>query len=392
MKNTTSIQAFGYTFKQNSQQYLSSILSFDFIDKHSEVLIYGKHPQGYQREPSAAHYNKIKNYILKEKDFILPTSIILAVDESDLDSLAIEDKYVLEIQPRTLKGDKKIFRIVDGQHRVLAMREACKQKSELRNFCFHAVILVTKPNRRSVEMEVFYNINSKGKRLRVDLIELARFNYRILEKSLNTKELNEHISIQVAYHLNERIPGSVWNNAIKFGIHEEEVIGIIGVNAFRESIAGIVDVFIKSHQTEISRHTGAGLIDFSRKCSHQIAEFIHAAWDNIVRKKWPHCFKEGESELDSFFESKQVFYHKEFYIQRTLGAKSINGILSLVASEFSDLSRNALKAFEHKIKESRISGDDWTLGGTFAGYSSESGFKKVGQMILNSLKVSRTFK
>jgi DGQHR domain-containing protein len=396
MKNGSKIYC--TRFKQNNQEYLSMIMPYDIIAKNSEVLVYGKHPQGYQREPESNHYNKIRDYILNNKDFILPTSLVLAVDKNQIENLINYSSSNFALDIKEFSANRKIFRIVDGQHRILGMKEAIKLKPALKSFCFNVIILVTKPNRRSIEMEVFYNINSKGKRLKVDLIELARFNYRILEKTLNEKEINEHISIQTAYYLNEKVNNSIWQNAIKIGIHDEEVIGLIGVNAFRESIAGIVDAYLKiNDNNKYKTIEGEKLIEYSEKSANKVADFLHKAWNESVKDKWKYCFKKGETLMDHFLEPKEIFYHSKYYLQRTMGAKAINGILSNIVngkerSEINGLTSASLKEFNRIIQASKVTSDDWEIGGTFSGYSSESGFKKVAQFIANKFPIPRTFR
>jgi DGQHR domain-containing protein len=382
-------------YKQNSQNYLSVILPHEIIDSNSEVLVYGKNAGGYQREPEPSHYNKIKDYILNKNDFILPTSIVLAVDENEISKFINKENSSSFLELENRSANKKLFRIVDGQHRIIAMREAIKLKPELSKFLFDVVILITKHNKRSIEMEVFYDINSKGKRLKVDLIELARFNYRILEKTFKEREINEHVSIQTAYYLNENIKDSVWNNAIKFGIHDDHILGVIGVNAFRESITTVVDVFLKEDEKgKFKTLLGEDLVKYTRESAEKIADFIHKAWNNTIKKKWEFCFKDGVVELDLFYEPKKVFYNHKYYIQRTMGAKAINSILGSIVNKkidgkFIGLSETALSTFDQLIKNTNITSDDWVVGGTFSGYSSESGFKKVTQFIENKATVTR---
>ena len=382
-----------FEFAQNNQKYLTVVLPHDLINYHSEVLVYGKFPDGYQREPEPSHYNKIKDYILKTSEFILPTSIVLAVDEEDISKIFFDNK----LNFNSLDSKEKIFRIVDGQHRIIAMREAIKSKPSLKYFLFNVIILVTKKDTRSIEMEVFYDINSKSKRLKVDLIELARFNYRILEKTFKPKEINEHISIQTAYYLNEKIEDCVWNNAIKFGIHDDHVIGVIGVNAFRESISNIVDAYLNINDKGKYTHLeGEELVNYTQDSAKNIAEFIHVAWSKIIKEKWEYCFSEGLMQLDLFFEPQKIYYNQRYYLQRTMGAKSINSILGeLVSSQYDGnklgIGEKALKEFDKLIKQSQLTSDDWQVGGTFSGYSSESGFKKVSQFIKNILEVTRKF-
>lgn len=384
-----------FDYKQNGQRYLNVVLPHEIIDSNSEVLVYGRKAGGYQREPEPSHYNKIKDYILRKHDFILPTSIVLAVDEEELSNVLYKEKELSFISLEKIYTNNKLFRIVDGQHRIIAIREAIKLKPELANFLFDVVILITKKNKRSIEMEVFYDINSKGKRLKVDLIELARFNYRILEKSFKEKEINEHVSIQTALYLNEEIKESVWNNSIKFGIHDDHNIGIIGVNAFRESISTIVNAFLNDDEKGIYKNlVGEELVLYTQKSAKKIANFIHSAWNKTVQQKWQYCFKDGLVELDLFYEPKKIYYNQNFYIQRTMGAKAINSILGgivnrKIGNKTIGLSEEALSLFNKVILDSYITSDDWIVGGNFGGYSSESGFKKVSQFIENKLKITR---
>jgi len=382
-------------FKQNKQLYLTMCLDFETIDQNSEVLIYGVNPKGYQRAPELNHYNKIKEYILNNENFVFPTSIILAIDDTDLKFFS--NRKAQDFNNIQFPKNKKIFRIVDGQHRIVAMREAIKEKEykvsnyeigKIKKFPFNVIVVVTEPKKRSVEMEMFYDINSKGKRIKVDLIELARFNYRILEKSLNYKETNEHIAIQTAYELNENIKDNIWNGAIKFGIHQENVFGVIGVNAFRESISGIIDSYLKFNDKSVYKnYSKERLIIYSQKTAKNIAEFLSEAWDKVIYKKWEYSFKPGEIQMDLFQDKKKIFYNSKFYIQRTMGAKALNGILSDVVNSKLDkkingLNKSSLNFFRDLIFKSKITSDDWIVGGIFSGYSSESGFKKVAKIIL----------
>jgi len=382
-------------YRQNGQRFLNVVLPHKVIDAKSEVLVYGKNAGGYQRDPEPNHYNKIKNYILSKNDFILPTSIVLAVDEDDINRILFTNEENTFIDLSNINEGEKIFRIVDGQHRIIAMREAVKVKPELKNFQFDVVILVTNRNMRSIEMEIFYDINSKGKRLKVDLIELARFNYRILEKSFKEREINEHVSIQTAYFLNEEIENSLWNNAIKFGIHDDHVVGIIGVNAFRESISMIVDVFLKEDEKSKFRTLkGEDLVLYTQEAAKKIANFINIAWEKSVKSKWGYCFKEGIIELDLFLDPKKVYYDQKYYLQKTMGSKSINSVLGAavgmkINNKTLGLTENALKEFDKMIMKSQVTSDDWKIGGEFGGYSSESGFKKVSKYIKNEIKLIR---
>ncbi len=374
-------------YKQNNYHFISTVLPFDLINSSSETLVYGKNLGGYQREPDGLHFNRIKNYILKDNKFLFPTSIILGVDSELIKSFIIVENGISYIDFSDIKS--KMFRIVDGQHRLRGLEEAAKTNPALKELPLSVNILCTPPNSKSLEMEIFGNINSKSKRIKVDLIELARYEYHIIEKSINSSEINEHLSIRVAFNLNEnKDPLNVWENAIKFGIHDDEKIGIIGVNAFRESIKSIVSSYLINNRGISSLQDGE-LIEKTKSASSEIEDFILQAW-KIVFEKWPSCFDISQEQIDFDLEIKKFHYKNNYYIQKTLGAKSINGLLGNIISENDDkIDFSSLELFKAILSESDTVTTDWEIGNTFSGYSSESGFAKVAKIIKGELKSNK---
>ena len=373
-------------FSQNSHNFISAVLPFEIINKHSQVLIYGKDSGGYQREPDEIHYNKIKAYVNDDKEYLFPTSIILGVDEKLISKLINKRDDVYELDFTTVE-DNKVFRIVDGQHRLKGLFEASQNNHKINELLLSVLIIITPENTRSIEMQIFNTINSKSKRIKVDLIQLASFEYRVLEQKIKPKDLNEHISVQVANLLNED-SNNKWFNAIKFGIHSEEKIGIIGVNAFRESLKSIVSKYLalnKQHE----QLDGRQLIDFTKEASQNIKKNVLEAW-KIIQEKWPDCFSAKSQELDYDFEIREFYYKSDFYIQKTLGAKSLNYLFgSIVNKEGYNLDNKSLDEFREIILNSDVITSDWEVGNTFSGYSSESAFNKISKMITGEIQIMR---
>lgn len=371
-------------YKQNDHELISTVLPFEIINESSKVLVYGQDQGGYQREPDLNHYSKITKYINEDKTFIFPTSIILGVDKNSIDKITSKDETKISIN----KKDFDLFRIIDGQHRIKGIEKALIDYPELKDLMLNVTILITPQNKRSMEMEIFNTINSKSKRIKVDLIRLASFEYRILENNIKYSDLNEHISVQVAHYLNEdNSKRNKWLNAIKFGIHEEQKIGIIGVNAFIESIKKIVNRYLESK--DYKNLKGKELIDFSKESALSIKEFILDAWA-IVYEKWPDSFSSSyDMEFDT--EIKQFYYRNNYYIQKTLGTKAINYLLGNIVNESanSSLDGKSLDKFSEFINTSHLLNKDWKLGETFSGYSSESAFNKVSKMITGELEIPR---
>ncbi len=397
-------------FLQNGQRYLSAVLPFHIIYDNSIVLVYGLHPGGYQREPEPRHIAGIKNYILENKNFKLPTSIILAIDEEDLSSVLVTNGNFSHLLFDAAGFSKPPFRIVDGQHRLMGIQAACKSMPSLVNLELHVLILVTSINERSIEMEVFTQINSKSKRIKVDLIELARFEYQLLEHSVEKSDLADHIAMRTSKILNESSKSNVWYNAIKFGIHDEEKVGIIGVHAFKDSILSVVETFMEINKRYIKMEREQ-LIRYSKEVSVVVAGLIEDIWKGTIFRKWPNCFYK-DIMMDIFMEVKETHYRKDYYLQKTLGVKSIHNLLvSILRMELESwkhmkfnitddeeanekhstilFTKVVSAQFATTIDHNLVQSNDWLIGGPLSGYSSESGFSKVAKMLAGTIPVPR---
>jgi DGQHR domain-containing protein len=363
----------GFKYSQHSQEYISTVLPFRVILETSRVLVYGEDDYGYQRKTDKKHYMAIKKYLIKKESGILPTSVILSVNRSDLDKITSPNPCGENTVNLTIPTGK-VFRIVDGQHRIKGLTEALKDDESFNNYPLNVIILITEPEKRVVEIEVFKDINSKAKKIKTDLTLLAEHNYRLLgQKSIDdNNKLVEHIGVKVAYCLNEEVKGSVWNHGIKIDIHADHSLGIIGISAFTNSIKNIVRKYVTENP-----FIGYDPIDYANKSSIEIAKFLNTAWD-IVGKKWTKCFNERlEKDL---YDLVSVFYNDSYYLQKTTGTNAIHLILMDTISDFG-FSAQAINAFGEIIKYSHIKEREWESGGSFSGLTSGSGFRRAVEKI-----------
>lgn len=370
-------------YSQTNYSLISTVLPFEIVNRKSKTLIYGIDEGGYQRIQDEKHYLSIKKYV-ETGNFVFPNSIVLAIDESQLPKIeSTQDQGITFLNFDDTQD--VLFRVVDGQHRLLGIEKASQLNSNLLNLNLQISIIITPNNKRSVEMEIFSNLNSKAKRLKTDLIELARYDFRILEDKIGSRDLNSHISINTAFNLNENTSvDNVWQNAIKIDIHSENRIGIIGVTAFSESISGIVASYISLRQNEVEQLDDSELIAFSRSASNDISQFLIDCW-KIVNDKWPKTFLDPHKMLDIDNQYKSIIYDPNFYNQKTLGCKSIGYLISDILKDQFDNTFNigAIESFRTIINDSKLNDFDWKLGKTLSGISSESGFKKVTKIIKN---------
>lgn len=381
MQNNITIRIQRYS--QNNQEYISGVFPFKVLSKLSEVLVYKQDEDGYQRLPNKTHYLKIKNYILKNfETFKLPTSIILGSDKSKIENVLKKDSCGEYIEISS-NYNEKLFRIVDGQHRIEGIREAAKEKDSLNEILINVIILLSPIGYKSVELEAFIDINSTAKRISTDLATLARFDYEIKEKRVSLNPI-KHIATKTAFHLKEDSQLSVWNYAIKFDIHSEISLGIVGVTLFRESIEPIVNFYIDNKNFKIGNSKDAELISYYDEIAIEIANDINEIWNDTIRKKWSECFSEAIAK-NEVGELKYIYYSNDYYIQKTLGVKVINGLYSEILKQTGVID-SAKLLFKDLIQNSKIMSRDWKKGGPFSGLSSEAGFSKIRKMIKNEIE------
>lgn len=360
-----------FYYEQNGQEYISLVLPFYVINNISKVLVYGKDEYGYQRELSENHYKEIKKSLLND-NIILPTSIILSVNKEDIiHKIYRRDNSLIQLD---IDLHEKLYRIVDGQHRLKGLEEASKEKPELENFMINVIILLTEKVNRLVEVETFIDINSKAKKIKTDLTVLAKYNYEILgEKEIT--DIDKHMSIKVAYMLQAKIEDSVWKNAIKFDGNSSKGEGIIEVNAFTKAISPLVKTIIDKKGLMYSNK-----INDIDKVAYEVAKVISDGW-KIVYDKWSICFAENiEKDLDNNFII--TYYSAKYYIQKTTGANALNMILNDTLRESFNI-EEGMNTFKNILKSSLIKSEDWLVGKKFSGLTSGSGFKKAKNFIMN---------
>ncbi|MNF95414.1 hypothetical protein D3C84_781650 [compost metagenome] len=126
------------------------------------------------------------------------------------------------------------------------------------------------------------------------------------------------------------------------------------------------------------------LIFFSREASKEISDFLISSW-LIIKNQWPKAFLDPHKVLDIDSQYKSIIYDPNFYIQKTLGCKSINYLLADVLKEQynNNFNLSAIDSFNSIINNCKLNDYDWRLGKTLSGISSESGFRKVTKILKN---------
>ncbi len=384
---------------QYDQRFITTTLSFKSLSEISEVLKYGESKYGYQRGVNELHLNKMVSTLKNTKDILSPTSIILGVNSeniekcikginigSDIDFYDDREQIVvLNLDEIDFK-----FRIVDGQHRIAAFNKYLSDTSiEIDNrenleqkYLFNVVIIVLEEKDRIKEVELFRSINSKAKPLKTDLAMLAMYNYETIFR-IESINIEEHLKARTIFKLNEESEFSgtnYWINGIKVDINNRQALGSIGFKAFGESIHSIVKQYVEKQNLEVDSkdqdfdNINLMLNNFSEDITQNL---ILPAW-KIVNEKWPETFLEMNNIQNE--EKEKTFYNKDYYIQQTMGVKSLHGILTDLYKESRD-EKETIERFNELITNSSLKHNDWKKKEKMRGLSSEAGFKIIREMI-----------
>lgn len=350
-----------YIFKLSTEELLSNytISSYDSVKE-----------TGYQRPPVESHYKKIARYLADaDAGRILPMSIIAAATLRDISYNGNE----LTVEGR--------LRIVDGQHRIKAIEYLREEKNpryknkykELANaYEFPVILLITNEIDSALEMDTFININSKGRRVSINLAkELREKKMKVdLEKHEIdlTKEAYENLATQVVKLL-AHDAASMWYGRIQMG----DELGLqkpVSIGTFARSLKRIT--------TRVADLVVTGKRVISEEEAKRTAAITKSAVEQLwtaVLARWPKCFEEP----------------KEYNLQRGLGVSVIHRLFESCIKEVplsnpQEILTEAQRIFESYLGKTDVEAEEWEVGGTFTGFSSEQGYG----IIMNILRGERT--
>jgi len=226
----------------------SDLLYYCKIDRWDE-----KNPEGYQRALLDTRVNSAARYLLDE-DGIFPTSILVNVrgktefiPSTSLDSYA--ELGVLRIPHSSLP-----FWIIDGQHRLIAIKLASKENPRLDNFAIPISIITF--NSQYEEMRMFYIVNSRQKSVPTGLA-LEHLNRTVIEKGEEQVRKYEQknkffaaLSIPILKILNTH-PRSPWYNKIILPNEKRKPNHVISQVSFADSLGRILKELNEDELKEI---------------------------------------------------------------------------------------------------------------------------------------------
>jgi DGQHR domain-containing protein len=245
--------------------------------------------EGYQRPPVESRLGRtgrasIVRYLLEEMG-VFPTSVLLNV------RCKLDFKEELKITEKISYGkltipDNEILWIIDGQHRLEALKRVTSFKPEFEKYPVPVTIMSLKD--KFDEMLLFYIVNSRQKKIPTDIayrhlqsmvkkVEVKEQYTWIKNVLLGPEERRKGVAASIVDYLAAEDPESPFYGRIRFLGEEREVWHLT-----EDSI------LIRYISKLLSEKT------FSLMDASEIADLLVQYW-KAVKELYPTCFEEIES-------------------------------------------------------------------------------------------------
>lgn len=317
---------------------------------------------GYQRQLSKNAVEKIKDFVLKEtKNPLLPTAILV----NSREPLDFKDSGN-GIGTITVKN---ILYIIDGQHRFEAWTQMMQDpalEEMYGDYEFPLIVLSGFEEYR--EIEQFYVINSKQKKIKTDLAQrhsLALAKHADTEGLIPSEKRWELSAVKIADILNEQIE-SVWKKKI---ILADDTADLRKTKFISQSsfVSSLKPLFFGTKPV-FKIEKGVNNLD---KWAKIVADY----W-SILKKYYPNAIQNT----------------RDYSLMKTVGVFSFHLVLERILQETKDVSE-AMKEVDIKIKKASENGygeNFWRVKqsesvknqGKYAGaFSSAVGHKRIAMGI-----------
>ncbi len=361
--------------------YMAVIKAKEFMTRENERFIIDYYRRengkedGYQRPLAHNSVSKIKDYILKEVKYpILPTSI-LANARYKLKFEALNDPC------GQLTIDQPLY-IIDGQHRFEAWKQLMhddKLKEVFGDYEFPVVIL--SGFEKIDEIEQFYVINSRQKRIKTDL---AQRNFLSLAGHEKTESLIPERSKWTMYAtkivdiLNEETENSIW--------HDHIILPDDGLDLRKRKIISQAS-FVSSLKPMFIGRDAIFVVD-----NKELPKLIKT-WASFINNYWQTIYKIYPEAIDnlhdySLMKTVGVFslhlllvkmINQKGLKDTILNPKTQSEILKDIQEKIENAKKNTFKLDFWRVKVSDIKKERGEYAGS---YSSSVGHNKIVSKIL----------
>jgi len=261
--------------------YVSTLLAYQLIERCAIDRWTPENPEGYQRLPDERRLSggrgSAVRYLMRELG-CFPTSILVNV-RGDLSFEAEHDLGWCALGELTIGDDEKLW-IIDGQHRVEALKRAVERNADFEEY--PVIVSLLRLPRRFDELMLFYIVNRRQRSVPTDLA------YRHLQRMLWEKgaewlyELEGRrgvrlgLATEVVDYLN-RDPRSPWRGRVRRIGEERREEHIIHDKPLIRSVAEILRERV-----------------FEGMPIRELADLLIDYW-NAVSKIYPRAFEEPQA-------------------------------------------------------------------------------------------------
>jgi DGQHR domain-containing protein len=337
-----------------------------------------KDEPGYQRFPNQGRIEKLKKYIQVETQSpIFPTTLLVnARSPVNFKSKSSDDDI------GELEIDQKLY-IIDGQHRIEAFKDMMQNESLRSKYGYMELPIVILSNFKYIEeVEHFFIINSKQKKIKTDLAQ--RIFLELGKDDINTKLVPDKdkwqmVGVKVVDSLNND-PSSIWYQQIILPDDASDVRRekLVSQNSFTKSLKPFFTGSTKRWDFPAEGDsTGQEILK-------ELTEVLESYW-RMIKGIYPESFTE---------KKKSILF-------KTVGVFSLHLILAEYMSKHPQIGLEELisdlkELFEYARDENKFTPEFWQSGnkearekGMNAGaYSSSAGHNRIAMAILNKKKIN----
>ncbi|OFW62187.1 MAG: hypothetical protein A2Z35_01490 [Actinobacteria bacterium RBG_19FT_COMBO_36_27] len=358
--------------------YLTTIKASELSVRPDERFIvdyYERHPglkdTGYQRTLNKNAVERIKNFVLQETNNpLLPTAILAN------SRYALDFKESKECKNFGILHVNTPLYIIDGQHRFEAwksMMDSPTLKEEWGNYEFPLIILSN--FKEYQEIEQFYVINSRQKKIKTDLAQRHLLELAKREETSNLiskKDRWQLFATKIVDILNEQIEG-VWNNKIILPSDkpDERKIKIITQSSFVSSLKPFfVGKGFIMFDTSTETPNGSKLESW--------AKFIAIYWGNI-EIIYPNAIKNFRDY--SLMKTVGTF-SLHLLLQKEFSRSDNNNINEAIKMAVKDIDKASQMDFNELFWKSNVPSSIKDQGKYAGAYSNSAGHNRLAASIL----------
>lgn len=300
---------------------------------------------GYQRQIDETHCMGIVKYL--KDHFLMPSAIICACDAY---------------------SDNSPLRIVDGQHRVEALRllkrDNIERYNQIADYQLPVIVLVNVPI--ETEIDTFITINKTSKKVDTSLAFVLRnkLSHKYDDNLAMSKA--EFIAVETARIFNEDSSYEIWNDRILYEGAIKQSQKFISLNSYVRATRVLINALSRCRIISLDWHTK----EQAQTLSYDVVTIINSIWSTVF-KRWPVVF-EGKTE------ERQI-------IQGSIGYTAITrSLVKQIKGKTFSSKEEALQYIEQTVMKFNADDKDWLIGGIFSRYSSESGYRYVSECLLTN--------